>query len=118
MRAVVLGVGFEAMYAAYTLKGLGCDVDMIGTVGSVFGGVMSGFSHNGFNLDFGCQVFDNFDPDITQAVQTWSGNTCRGLDVSYASRFCGKMSYDVSVPDLSLLPKDHRRKIISEMNLI
>ena len=115
MHAVVLGVGFEAMYAAHILKSSGYNVDMIGTGKSVFGGVMSGISYNGFDLDFGCQVFDNFDSGVTQAIQTWSDNTCHGLDISYGSRFCGTMSYDVSVPDLSSLPEECRRKMISEM---
>ena len=67
-KALVVGSGFEAIFAAYYLKKSAnkIEVDLV-SPDAALGGIMRSIPHNGFYLDLGCQVFDNFDADISDA---------------------------------------------------
>ena len=115
MKVLVVGSGFEAIYSAYFLrKEVGADVTMVEHHNG-FGGVMSGTIHEGVAIDYGCQVFDNFDVSVTQAIQELGKGKLSGLNVSYAGRFHGEISYDMSCPDLSHMPQDILDKFAEEI---
>lgn len=103
-RALVVGAGFEGLASAFYLAdSYGCDVTILDAAPRL-GGVMQGMRHDAFHLDFGCQVFDNFDPRVSNAILTLADNKCQMDTISYASRFAGIISDRVSVPDLTGLP--------------
>jgi protoporphyrinogen oxidase len=106
MRALVVGTGFEGIHAAHLLaRDPRVVVDMVDPSPN-FGGIMASPVHRGVALDLGCQVLDNFDPAITQAIQELCQGRVRPLDLSYGSRIHGRVSTDMSVPDLSGQPPE------------
>ena len=113
-RALVMGAGFEGLATAYYLQNTyGLDVTIIDAAPKI-GGVMRGMRHGDFHLDFGCQVFDNFDARVTKAITNLADHKYEFDTVSYASRFAGKVATEVSVPDLTGLPAETLAAIQSE----
>ena len=101
--ALVFGAGFEGLACAHYLrKTHGLDVTVVDAAPHI-GGVMRGFSAGDFHYDFGCQVFDNFDARVSDTIIDLAQDKCEFDDVSYGSRFAGKVTREVSVPDLTAL---------------
>lgn len=113
--AIVVGSGFEGLSAAYYLRDTyDLDVTLIDTAKNV-GGVMRGFKGDQFHFDFGCQVFDNFDDRVSRAILALADNRCEFHDITYASRYAGKVATNVSVPDLTHLPSEIVERIEAEV---
>ena len=81
----------------------------------VFGGIMASPLHRGVALDLGCQVLDNFDPEISHAIQDLCQGRIRVLDLGYASTIHGQMSPVMSVPDLSSQPPEVVKALLREV---
>ena len=115
MKALVVGSGFEGMYTAFLLaRDYGFDTQIVDP-SPKFGGIMSGRDHGAFTLDYGCQVFDNFDPRITRTIQALGDGCCVGVSISYGSRFGGVVTRDTSVPDLSNRPAEAVDRMLDEV---
>jgi hypothetical protein len=115
MRILVVGGGFEGIYAAFVLAGTdGLEVDLV-EPGDALGGILRGTAHRGVVLDSGCQLFDNFDVDVTKNIQKLCGGSWRGVDVSYGSRLHGQRSACASAPDLEVVGHDRRDQIVGEL---
>lgn len=113
--ALVVGSGFEGLACAHYLRDVyQLEVTLIDSAPSI-GGVMRGFSVGSFHYDFGCQVFDNFDARVSRAIVALSGHECEFDDITYGGRFGGKMTTDVSVPDLTSLDPQTIAKIETEV---
>ena len=68
-----------------------------------------------FPLDYGCQVFDNFDVEMTKNIQKISAGKWIGKNISYGSKFNGLVSKVSASPDLSLQSKNICDKMLLEL---
>ncbi len=100
MNWVIVGGGFKGMLAATILLHQGQKVTLI-EKGSALGGVMKGIQWRGFNLDLGCQIFDNSTCDITQYLFAMMKQQIRPVKVKYAGLTAGCWSENYTVPDLT-----------------
>ena len=116
-KALIVGGGFGGLYASYILSHeYGYNV-VLAHPSSTLGGVMAGTTHNGFALDFGCQVFDNFDRSISNRINALGNNSCEGINLSYGSRINGARSHDMSAPDLSMHSQEDVARFVYETTL-
>lgn len=115
-KALVVGSGFEAIFAAYYLKknASKIDVDLV-SPDAALGGIMRSIPHHGFYLDLGCQVFDNFDTNISDIFTELADEKYEAIDITYGSRFAGTLSEEMSSPDLTGLEQESLDQIIDEI---
>lgn len=100
MKWVIIGGGFKGIITAIILLKYNQQVTIIES-GAALGGHLKGIKWNGYNLDLGCQIFDNSNSEITSLLLDILENNVKSIDVLYAGVTSGYWSKNYTVPDLS-----------------
>lgn len=100
MKWIIIGGGFKGIITAVILLKYNQEVTIIES-GSALGGHLKGIKWNGYNLDLGCQIFDNSNSDITRFLFDILGSNVKPIDVLYAGVTNNHWSKNYTVPDLS-----------------
>lgn len=97
---VIIGGGFKGIITAVILLEYNQNVTLIES-GKSLGGHLKGIKWQGYNLDLGCQLFDNSDSEITAYLLKILGNNVHPVNVTYGGITDKNWSPNYTVPDLT-----------------
>ena len=111
---IVVGGGFRGIVSAHLLKKAGHDVVLFERQ-TFLGSVHHSDEWNGFYLDKGCHLFGNDSDEATEIYLEMMRGEVEPVQVRYASVLRGIKSDGIAVPDLSVLERPVREKILYEV---
>lgn len=115
-RIQVIGGGFRGMVQAYVARQCGYQVTLMES-GIRLGGVLNCVHWNGFELDFGCHLFDNVDDQATSLMFAMAGGeqAFHPVNVRYASKAKSAPVEGVAIPSFQGLAKDEQARMLLDL---
>jgi len=96
---IIAGAGYRGILAAAILRKKGYQVVLIDAANQL-GGVLFGGQWKSFQLDLGCHMFDNTNPEHTLLLQEIFGDIMDPIEIRYAGRTAGSWHENFTVPSL------------------
>ena len=112
---IVVGAGYRGILAAVLLRQKGHRVALVDASNHV-GGILFGTEWKSYNLDFGCHLFDNSNPDYTDILKELFGELMVPVDLKYAGRTCQHWHENFTVPSLVNSPIDKTQLLFELVN--
>lgn len=106
----VIGSGFRGLAACFRLlKRQDAEIYLIDSAKSI-GGIMNSREVNGFYVDNGVHMFDSIPQDLGEIVTEIMEGQVSNIDFISESALNGQVTEGFSLPDLSCLPLDLKKK--------